>query len=223
MDNGTGIQPVMPIGGYGDGMGFGGGGFWIFALLILAMMGGNGFGGWGNNGFANAIGYENLATSNEVQRGFDAQNSMANEREILSAVNSGTAQAVAATNQTFHDTLGIIQNRYDELARDIAGLAVGQANQLAKSQECCCETKQLIMQNNYDGAMRDAATNANFTAQIQSVKDMISQDKIESLQAQVSQLQLAQATSGMLRFPNSWTYGAGPFPPIFGCGCGCNA
>lgn len=223
MDNGTGIQPVMPIGGYGDGMGFGGGGFWIFALLILAMMGGNGFGGWGNNNFANAIGYENLATSNEVQRGFDAQNSMANEREILSAVNSGTAQAVAATNQTFHDTLGIIQNRYDELARDIAGLAVGQANQLAKSQECCCETKQLIMQNNYDGAMRDAATNANFTAQIQSVKDMIAQDKIESLQAQVSQLQLAQATSGMLRFPNSWTYGAGPFPPIFGCGCGCNA
>ena len=217
MENGTGITPVMPIGsGYGDG--FGGGGFWIFALLILAMMGGNGF-GWGNNNFANAIGYENLATSNEVQRGFDAQNSLANEREILSAVNAGTAQAVAATNQTFHDTLGIIQNRYDELARDISGLAVGQAQSLANQNACCCETKQLIMQSNYDGAMRDAATNANFTAQIQSVKDMIAQDKIEALQAQVSQLQLAQATSGMLKFPNSWTYGAGPFPPIYGCGC----
>lgn len=76
------------------------------------------------------------------------------------------------------------------------------------------------MQNNYDGAMRDAATNANFTAQIQSVKDMIAQDKIESLQAQVSQLQLAQATAGVLKFPNQWSYGAGPFPPIFG-GCGC--
>lgn len=69
--------------------------------------------------------------------------------------------------------------------------------------------------------MRDAATNANFTAQIQSVKDMIAQNKIEALQAQVSQLQLAQATSGMLKFPNSWSYGAGPFPPIFGC-CGQN-
>ena len=124
MDNGsTGIMPVMPIGN-GNDMGFGNGGFWIFALLILAMMGNGGF-GWGNNGFANAIGYENLATSNEVQRGFDAQNQLANEREILSAVNAGTAQAVAATNQTFHDTLGIIQNRYDELARDISGLAVG--------------------------------------------------------------------------------------------------
>ena len=199
---------------WGDGGAF----MWIFALLILAN---GGFGGWGNNNFANAIGYENLATSNEVQRGFDNQNQLANEREILTAVNSGTAQAVAATNQTFHDTLGIIQNRYDELARDISGLAVGQAQALANQNACCCETKQLIMQSNYDGAMRDAATNANFTAQIQSVKDMIAQDKIESLQAQISQLQLAQATSGMLKFPNSWTYGAGPFPPIFGC-CGQN-
>ena len=118
----------------GDGMWGDGGAFmWIFALLILAN---GGFGGWGNNNFANAIGYENLATSNEVQRGFDAQNSLANEREILSAVNAGTAQSVAATNQTFHDTLGIIQNRYDELARDISGLAVGQAQVLANQNAC---------------------------------------------------------------------------------------
>ena len=223
MDSSTGITPVMPVGaGYGDGFGggFGGGGFWIFALLILFGMMNGGWGVGGNNGFANAIGYENLATSNEVQRGFDNQNSMANEREILSAVTAGTAQAVAATNQTFHDTLGVIQNRHHQLARDVAGLAVGQANALANQNACCCETKQLIMQNNYDGAMRDAATNANFTAQIQSVKDMIAQDKIEALQAQVSKLQLAQATASVLRFPNQWSYGAGPFPPIFG-GCGC--
>ena len=189
---------------------------WLFAILALI---GGGFGGWGGNGFANAIGYENLATSNEVQRGFDNQNAMANQREILSAVNAGTAQSVAATNQTFHDNLSAMQSLYNETARDIASLAVGQANLLAKENECCCETKQIIMQSNYDGAMRDAATNANFTAQIQSVKDMIAQDKIEALQAQVSQLQLAQATNGVLRFPNSWSYGAGPFPPIFG-GCG---
>ena len=217
-ENGTGIMPVMPIGNGGD---FGNSSFfWVFALLLLGMGGFGGY-GWGNNGFANAIGYENLATSNEVQRGFDNQNSMANQRDILSAVNSGTAQAVAATNQTFHDTLGIIQNRYDELARDISGLAVGQAQTLANQNACCCATKELIMQNNYDGAMRDAATNANFTAQIQGVKDMIAQNKIEDLQNQVNQLQLAQATAGMLKFPNSWTYGAGYFPPVFG-GCGCN-
>ena len=192
-----------------DGMGGWNGMIWLFA--ILALMGG-GFGNWNGNG-------NNL--DQDVNRGFDNQNLQAQTRDILAAVNSGTAQSVAATNQTFHDSLAAMQSLYNETARDIAALAVGQANQLAKSNECCCETKQLIQQTNYDGAMRDAATNANFTAQIQSVKDMIAQDKIEALQAQVSQLQLAQATAGMLRFPNQWSYGAGPFPPIFG-GCGCN-
>ena len=193
---------------------------WIFGLLILMGMFNGGFGGWGNNGFANAIGYENLATSNEVQRGFDNQNSMANQREILAAVNSGTAQSVAATNQTFHDTLGIIQNRYDELARDISGLAVGQAQALANQNACCCETKQLIMQSNYDGAMRDANTNANITANTQKILDAITGNRMADMQNKINQLELAQAVSGVVRYPMATTYtsGCNPF-----CGCGCGA
>ena len=218
MDTSTGITPVMPIGGMGDGFAGGSSFMWIFGLLILLGLFNGGFGGLGNN--AAALGYENLATSNEVQRGFDNQNSMANQRDILSAVNAGTAQSVAATNQTFHDTLGIIQNRYDELARDISGLAVGQAQALANQNACCCETKQLIMQSNYDGAMRDAATNANFTAQIQSVKDAIAQDKIEALQAQVNSLTLQTQLAGVVRYPMNTMYGV-PSPCFGGCGCGC--
>lgn len=197
--------------------GFGGDGWggmiWLFA--ILAMMGG-GFNGFGNR---NAIGFENLATQAQVDRGFDTQNMMANQRETLAAVNAGTAQAVAATNQSFHDMLAATQNLYNELQRDIASLAVGQANALANQNQCCCETKQLIQQVNYDGAMRDAATNANFTAQIQSVKDMIAQDKIDTLQNKVNQLELQSATANVLRYPTSWTYNAG-MSPFCGCGCG---
>lgn len=193
-----------------DGMGSWNGMIWLFA--ILALMGG-GFGNWGNNGFANAIGYENLATSNEVQRGFDNQNSMANEREILSAVNSGTAQAVAATNQTFHDTVNALQDKYGELQRDIAGLSVGQANLLAKQNECCCNTNMLIQQTSADTNLAIA----NMEARLSQKMDA---NKIDDLQRQVDKLQLDQATAGMLRFPNSWSYGAGPFPPIFG-GCNC--
>lgn len=201
-----------------DGMGGWNGMIWLFA--ILALMGG-GFGGFGNNGLANAIGYENLATSNEVQRGFDNQNLQAQTRDILAAVNAGTAQSVAATNQTFHDNLQAMQSLYNETARDIAALAVGQANLQAKQQECCCEQKQLIMQSNYDAAMRDAATNANITAQIQSVKDMIAQDKIESLQNQVNALNLQNQLAGVVRYPMNTMYGV-PSPCFNGCGCGCN-
>ena len=205
----TGITPVMPIGN--DGV-FGGNGFMgIFGLLILLGILGGGFNGFGG-------GNQQYATRDQVQNGFDNQNQQMLASGILSAVNNGTAQAVAATNQTFHDSLAAMQGLYNETARDIAALAVGQANLLANQSNCCCETKQLIMQSDYNGAMRDAATNASFTAQIQSVKDMIAQNKIEALQAQVSQLQLAQATSNVLRFPNAWTYAGGVFPPVQAAG-----
>ena len=175
----TGITPVMPVGGDNGFM-------WIFGLLILLGLfnGGGFFGGNGAN-----------ATSAEVQRGFDNQNTMANQREILSA-----------TNQSFHDSLAAMQALYNETARDIAELRVGQANAVANQSACCCETKQLIMQNNYDSALRDAATNANFTAQIQSVKDMMAQNKIEALQSQINALNLQNALSGVVRYPMGTVY-----------------
>lgn len=193
------------------GEGFGGANSWVMIILFALIFGwgGNGFGG-----FNNAIGYENLATSNEVQRGFDNQNSMANQREILAAVNSGTAQSVAATNQTFHDTLGIIQNRYDELQRDISALAVGQANSLANQNQCCCETRMEIQQGNNDLMQAIHAEGEQTRALIQS-------NKIEALQQQVSQLQLDQALQGVVRYPNGWTFNAGP-APFCAPTCGCN-
>ena len=129
-------------------------------------------------------------------------------------MNAGTAQSVAATNQTFHDNLAAMQSMYNETARDIAGLAVGQANLLAKQNECCCETKMLIQQTSADNALQMAQMEARINAKMD-------QNEITALRDQVNQLQLAQATNGMLRFPNSWSYGAGPFPPIFG-GCCAN-
>ena len=200
----TGITPVMNMGNDG-GFGLNGIGG-IFALLILLGIFNGGIGGLGGN--------QQYATRDQVQNGFDNQNTQMLANGILSAVNGGTAQSVATTNQTFHDVLAAMQNLYNETARDISTLNVGQAQLLANQNNCCCETKQLIMQSNYDGAMRDAATNANFTAQIQGVKDLIQQNKIEALQGQVAQLQLQAATSNVLRFPNAWTYAGGVFPPV---------
>lgn len=206
MENGLSAADVALLNN--DGMGGWNGMIWLFA--ILALMGG-GFGGFGG-------GNQQYATRDQVQNGFDTQNMQMQTSGILSAVNAGTAQSVAATNQTFHDSLMANQNLYNEIARDISNVQLGQANILANQNECCCSTKQLIMQNNYDAAMRDAATNANFTAQIQGVKDMIAQNKIEALQAQVSRLELNAATSNVLRFPNTWSFDAGQFPPVFATG-----
>ena len=202
--------------------------FWIFALLILA---GGGFGGlgWGNNGFANAIGYENLATSNEMQRGFDNQNSMANQREILAAVNAGTAQAVGATNQVYHDIVGYVGDKYDELARDIYGVGTAVQQGIANQNECCCATKMLIAetgaginagiaQNRYDAAMNTAAINANTTAQVQKVLDAITGNRMADMQQQINTLELQNQLASVVRYPSN-TFYAVP-SPCFNCGCG---
>lgn len=200
----TGITPVMPMGGDG-GFGLNGLGG-IFALLILLGIFNGGFGGFGGNNGVNTL-------NADMQRGFDNQNLQAQTRDILGAVTSGTAQTIAASTQNAANAINAIKDGNASLIREFGTVETALTGLAGQMQNCCCETKQMIMQSNYDGAMRDAATNANFTAQIQSVKDMIAQNKIEALQAQVNALQLQAATSNVLRFPNSWTYAGGVFPP----------
>ena len=239
MENGTlsASDVALLSGNGGNGYGYGGGCWgdasfmWIFALLLLA--GGGNWGGWGgNSSFANAIGYENLATSNEVQRGFDNQNSMSNQRDILAAVTNGTAQAVSATNQTFHDTISVLSDKYSEITRDIGNLAILQQQDVANQNQCCCDTRMAIMetgnnlaagiaQSRYDSALNTAAINANTTAQTQRILDQLAENKIETLQSKINSLELQNALAGVLRYPNSWTYNAGT-SPFCGNGCPCS-
>jgi hypothetical protein len=198
--------------------GFSGMGIWGFLIIALFLMGGFG-GGFAGNGFANAIGYENLATSNEVQRGFDNQNSMANQREILGAVNDASARGIATTNQVYHDVVSYVGDKYNELQRDVAGLAVGQAGLLAKEQECCCSTLRAIDGVNYNNALNTASINAKTTEQTQKILDALSANKIETLQNKVNELSLAQALAGVVRYPMGTNY-AVPSPCFGGCSCG---
>lgn len=182
------------------------GGVGLLVILFFLMSGGfGGFGGFGNGGYA---------TSAEVQRGFDAQNSLANEREILAAVSSGTAQSVAATNQTFHDLLGVIDQRYNETTRDIGSLQAAIAQAIANQNECCCSTKLMMTEQN-------ALTNANITAGINSIREKLDANKIEALQAQVADLRLNKALEGVVRYPRDATWAwqgspitGAPFPPF---------
>lgn len=125
-ENGLSASDVALMSRDGDGFGNGWGGMiWLFA--ILAMMGG-GFGGFGNNN-GNAI-------QADVNRGFDNQNLQAQTRDILAAVNAASMTGVQTTNQVYHDIVGYVGDKYAELQRDVAGLAVGQANMLANQNQC---------------------------------------------------------------------------------------
>ena len=207
--------------GWGNGMGF----MWIFALLILAN---GGFSGWGGNGFANAIGYENLATSNEVQRGFDNQNSMANQRETLAAVNAGALQAIQNSNQNTQYITGQVMDKYNELERDIQTIALGQQQAIANQTECCCNTLRAIDGVNFNNAMNTASINANTSAQAQRIIDYLTNSDMQRLRDENQTLRTAQMLDPIQNrlnmvptYPNSFAYNAGPNPFCpSGCGCG---
>ena len=207
--NGLTASDVALMSRDGDGWGNGWGGMiWLFA--ILAMMGG-GF-GWNNGGNGNSN-----AIQNDINRGFDNQNLQAQTRDIMAAVNAASMTGVQTTNQVYHDIVGYVGDKYNELQRDVAGLAVGQANLLANQNECCGNLTRQLMQNNYDAAMRDAATNANIVAQAQALKDMFQNNKFEAMQNRINQLELQNALQGVVRYPNGWTYNAGNSPFCGGC------
>lgn len=205
----------------GDGFGCGGGFIWAFLIFAL-LMGNGGFGFGGNgNGNANAI-------QADVNRGFDNQNTMAQTRDILSAVTNGTAQSVAAANQVYHDLSSNISDKYSELARDVAGVGAGVQQAIANQCQLNGDLKLQIAetgsginanvaQTRYDSALNTAAINANTMAQTQKILDAISQNKIEALQGKVNQLELQNAMSNVVRYPNAYTYSAGPGPF---CNCG---
>ena len=184
-----------------------GGMIWLFA--ILALMGGGFGGGWGNNN-GNAI-------QADVNRGFDNQNLQAQTRDILAAVTAGTAQSVATANQVYHDVVGYVGDKYDELQRDVAGLAVGQANLLAKENECCCSILRAIDGINYNAAMNTAAINANVTAVGQKIADLIVGNRMDDMQNRINQLELQNQLGNVVRYPNGWTYNAGNSPFCGGC------
>ena len=219
MDNGMSPADYAAISnnGFGDNSFF-----WVFALLLL---GGGGFGNWGgNNNAVNAL-------NADMQRGFDTQNLQAQTRDILAAVTNGTAQTIAASTQNATNAINAIKDGNAALIREFGNVETALTALSGNMQNCCCDVKQLVQatsaatnaqiaQNEYNAAMRDAATNANITAQVQSIKDMMYQQKEAAQAARIQALELQNAMNGVLRFPNQWTYGAGFFPPVSGGCCG---
>ena len=209
-ENGLSASDVALMSRDGDGFGGNGWGGMIWLFAILAMMGG-GF-NWGGGGYR-----PQYATQDFVQNGFNFNDLQDQNREIMQAINYGASQSIATTNQVYHDLMNGLSDKYNELQRDIAGLAIGQANQLARFNECCCQTQAAIQQANYDAAMRDAATNANITAQSQKILDVITGNKIESLQNRINQLELQNQLQNVVRYPQGFTYNAGNSPFCGGC------
>lgn len=201
MTDGVSLADIAAVTDNKDGMfGGDGGGMWIFALLILLLIGGGGF--FGNN------------------RGINGE--PVTEAGLCNAMNFNNLEnAVGRLGDNLTNTYIGLQNGICQLGYENQKSFGTLSSQLA---QCCCETQRAIDGVNYNGAINTAAINANTTAQTQKILDAMAQNKIESLQSQVNQLQLQSAMCGVVRYPNATTYTAG-FGPFCNQGCcnnGCN-
>lgn len=113
----------------GNGGGFGGDNN-VLMFLIFAMIFGNGFGGFGGgNGNTNAI-------QADVNRGFDNQNLQAQTRDILSAVTSGTAQAISASTANATNAINAIKDGNANIIREFGNVETALTALSGKQQEC---------------------------------------------------------------------------------------
>ena len=201
----TGITPVMPVGNGNDT--WGGTGFMgIFGLLILLGLFSGGFGGFGSNNGVNTL-------NADMQRGFDNQNLQAQTRDIMGAVTGGTAQTIAASTANATNAINAIKDGNASLIREFGNVETALTALGGQSQECCCNVLRAVDSVNYNGAINTAAINANTTAQVQKILDAITANRFAEMQGQINALQLQAATANVLRFPNSWTFAGGVFPP----------
>lgn len=175
--------------GYGNGM-FGGdaGFFWIFALLLLPMLNGGGFRG---NNRGNAATTEDLCNQASFT---DLKNSVGRLSDQQAAIARQTDNAICNLG---YETL----RNFNSLEQQLAS--------------CCCETKQMVLENRYLAERNTAAINSNTTEQIQKVLDAISGNRMADMQNQINQLQLQAALCGVVRYPLQTTYST-DCNPFFG-------
>ena len=224
---GSGIVPVMDVNrngyGYGDGFGCGGGWFmWIIVLFAL-------MGGWGN-GFGRGYGNGPGLTQVEMQQGFDTQNIL----RKLDGINNGLCDGFYAQNTTMLNGFNGVQR---DLCQGFASVNAGIAENRFAMQNCCCETNRnidAVRAENYkntceitnaihaEGEATRALINSNT---MQNLRDKLADRDRDLMTANFQLSQQAQSANiiGTLRpFPQPAYITCSPYQAastVYGCGC----
>lgn len=189
MDSNYSLSDIAAVAGEN---GLGGSNAWIMIILFALIFGNGGF-GFGNRG-GDFGQYATAASQTEILLGQQFQN-LDNKMDRLG---NGIADATFALNNSVKD------GNY--------------ATQTA-IKDCCCTTQRNTDALRYDMAQGFANANATTTAAAQKILDALAQNKIDSLQAQVSELKTQTMFCGIPRI-NPYGYGVYAYnnAPV-GCGC----
>ena len=204
-DSGMGtVMPVSPMANGGFGGGYGDGS-WLILFLIIAMMGFGGFGnGFGGNNEFPWLMSANTNTDNLVNAGFNQATTTSLLGDIQNSITNGFASAeVAGCNRAMDSMQTSYNNQISSLQQAfgaqtaVTGAITGLQSDLAS---CCCENRlasanlQNVIQteNCADRAALAESTRdiiASQTAATQRILDMMCQDKIDSKNEKIAELQ----------------------------------
>lgn len=172
-------------------------GWWVIILFALIFMNG----GWNGN--------QQAATHADVDRAADNANT-------LNAINGVGADVQRTAYEQMAVAKDAAYNNLSEIRDLQSAVSLGFANQ----QSCCCETKQMIMENRYLDAQNTAALQANMDNRFAELEKNQLQQTIDAQAARIQNLELQGAMAGVVRYPMSYAYSAGQSPF---CGCsGCS-
>lgn len=183
-------MPVAPI-SYGGNSGFGGfGDDWLALIVILALFGGYGNGGFGfGGGFGGNRGvFEPCATQADVRAAVDQQTLISK----LDQQTYGLADSTYALNNAITSGFHGVDNAICNLGYNVQSGFNSLGHQIS---DCCCTTQRSIDNVRYDMATqacdtrnliqnttRDIIDNAN--ANNRALLDFLVNDKISTLQAE---------------------------------------
>ena len=208
MDNGYSLSDLRAA--TGDGNGFGGNGIFYLVILFFFVFMGGGF-GWNRQGEFGQ--YATAASQQEIL--FGQQFGQLNDR--ISNLGNGICN------------LGYeMQGNIGQLGKEVA---LGQSNlnqtvmqtgnniqqQIAS---CCCENRLAAANLSAQMDRQTCDITTAIHAEGEATRAMMQANEIQQLRDKVNALQMDNRMYGVVRYPNGYTYTAGPSPF---CGCnGCN-
>lgn len=163
----------------------GGGGMW--AILLVALLGGRGFGGYGG-GYDGGRGCGG-GCNDELNGRFNALEAQIDHNDEMDALRENFKEGcdinMNVSNQAYGLSTQIMQSKFDNaiIAKDAEIQAL----------QCCCETNRNIDSVKFEAAQNTCEITNAIHCEGEATRGLITQDKIESLRDQLSAERLANS------------------------------
>lgn len=168
--NGLSLSDIAAVTNGNDGFG-GNNGWWILIILFALF-------GWGGNG-----GY--VGAGGGAQRDYVLASDFANIERKIDGVNNGLCDGFYAMNTGMLNGFNTVNTNILQAQNGLVAGQTALSNQLAT---CCCENKQQIADLKYAMAQSQAEIMQNCNANYRSLHDEMVAAQIEAKNTQIAQL-----------------------------------